>query len=192
MTASIPASDLEQRTVNTAYQTPLAMHMELANAFQGIMILTVRSTVLICVIVIVMDLDVQVLRHAIVMGVSKMRSVTTTDTANAQNIGAVMTAQSTSPYVILSVMDVMDQPPVTAQNVSSTATWPMTPVFAMRTGQRKTALSTSENAITFARKTTAMAQRAVTATTVGNMPTLTNATIVCATMIMKECIARTM
>jgi len=68
----------------------------------------------------------------------------------------------------------------------------MTPVFAMRTGPRKTALSTLVNVITFARKTTAMVQRAATATTVGNMPTLTSATIVCAMMIMKECIARTM
>jgi len=117
VTAGIPASDPVPKTVNTAYQTPHAMHMELVSAFQVIMILTARSTVLICVIVIVMNLDVLVLRHAIVMGASQMHSLTTADTANAQNIGVVMTALNTSPFAILSVMDAMDQPPVTVQNV---------------------------------------------------------------------------
>ena len=67
MTASIPASDLDLRTVNTAYPMQLVMPMELASVFQDIMILTVQSTCLICVIAIVMNLDAPVLKHVIVM-----------------------------------------------------------------------------------------------------------------------------
>ena len=67
MTASIPASDLDLRTVNTAYPMLLVMPMELASVFQDIMILTVQSTCLICVIAIVMNLDAPVLKHVIVM-----------------------------------------------------------------------------------------------------------------------------
>ena len=118
-----------------------------------------------------------------------MRFVIAMDTVNAQNTGVDMTVLSTSPFATLSVMDAMDHLHVTVKNALSTATWLTTLVFATKTGQKKTAPSTLANAITYAKKITVMDQRAVIATTVGNMRTLMIVTTACATMIMKVCIA---